>query len=376
MVYESQQGSDSAWKPYFDVLPESFDTLMFWTENELQHLQGSAVLDKIGKKGADQAFLQRLLPVIRQHKDEFHAHDLSDLDLLALCHRMGSTIMAYAFDLERHGAGDPQNGEDDGDKNTDEEETWEEDSETGIQVLPKGMIPLADMLNADADLNNAKLFYQDEEVVMKTIKTVSVGEELFNDYGPLPRADVLRRYGYVTDNYAKYDVVEISLDLIKRAASDELHLSQDTLTDRINHLEDHTILDDAYDISREESESGEFPEELCMLLNILTTPQADFEMMKQKDKPPKLALSEKAQKLLHTSLDRRIAMYPTQQTGNSGSDADRRTVMASKVIQGEKTVLQEALKSTLSAMSKDGKRPADSQDDDIKSSRKSARTKS
>ena len=46
---------------------------------------------------------------------------------------------------------------------------------------------------------------------MKSTKPIAAGEEIFNDYGELPRGDLLRRYGYVTDNYAKYDVVEIPL---------------------------------------------------------------------------------------------------------------------------------------------------------------------
>jgi SET domain-containing protein 6 len=53
---------------------------------------------------------------------------------------------------------------------------------------------------------------------MRTIKPVKAGDELFNDYGEIPRADLLRRYGYVTDNYAQYDVVELPLTLICQAA--------------------------------------------------------------------------------------------------------------------------------------------------------------
>jgi SET domain-containing protein 6 len=53
---------------------------------------------------------------------------------------------------------------------------------------------------------------------MKAIKTIKAGEEIFNDYGEIPRADLLRRYGYVTDNYAPYDVVELSLDQLCSAA--------------------------------------------------------------------------------------------------------------------------------------------------------------
>lgn len=53
---------------------------------------------------------------------------------------------------------------------------------------------------------------------MKAIKPVQAGEELFNDYGEIPRADLLRRYGYVTDNYSQYDVIELPLRDICQAA--------------------------------------------------------------------------------------------------------------------------------------------------------------
>ncbi|KAK0770698.1 Ribosomal lysine N-methyltransferase 4 [Friedmanniomyces endolithicus] len=101
MVYEYQRGSESMWKPYFAVLPVDFDTPMFWSDCELDSLRGSAVVDKIGKLSADTAFREQVIPVIRQHGTIFHADDRSDDDLISLCHRMGSTIMAYAFDLEK-----------------------------------------------------------------------------------------------------------------------------------------------------------------------------------------------------------------------------------------------------------------------------------
>lgn len=53
---------------------------------------------------------------------------------------------------------------------------------------------------------------------MKAIKPIREGEEIFNDYGEIPRADLLRRYGYVTDNYTPFDVIELSLKDICQVA--------------------------------------------------------------------------------------------------------------------------------------------------------------
>ncbi|KAK5134877.1 hypothetical protein LTR08_005967 [Meristemomyces frigidus] len=347
MIYEYQRGSDSTWKAYFDVLPASFNTLMFWSEEELECLESSAVVKKIGKSSANESFKAKILPILQQHTDIFKTTGMSDDQLLALCHRMGSTIMAYAFDLEKPGSGStaPRN----------EEDGWEEDEEE-TELLPKGMVPLADMLNADADRNNAKLFYEDDKVVMKSITVIKAGDEVFNDYGPLPTADVLRRYGYTTHNYAKCDVVEISLDLIKQMAAEGVKLKGPDLGERTSYLDEHGILEDGYDISHASSdpESPQFPDELCILLNTLLLPKADFDKMKQNDKLQKPALILESVRLLYTIIVRRRAEYTFNALDDGFnslqlnaapidiSSASHRQKQARLVVAGEKKVLQEA----------------------------------
>lgn len=142
MVYEYLQGDASAWKPYFDVLPHEFDTLMFWESGELEQLQASVVRERIGKASADEMFQTKVLPVVREHQDVFYpsgAAVLEDDELVRLAHRMGSIIMAYAFDL------DPED-----DDEEDEEDGWVQDAEA---MKKMGMVPMADMLNADAEFN-------------------------------------------------------------------------------------------------------------------------------------------------------------------------------------------------------------------------------
>lgn len=346
MVLEYLDGSQSRWKPYFDVLPESFDSLMFWSDAELQCLEGSTVVEKIGKESADATFSEQLIPVIGRINKNGSA---DNEELLRLCHRMGSTIMAYAFDLVKSS-----------DQAKSDEEEWEEDSDAG-ESLPKGMVPLADMLNADADRNNAKLFYEDDKVVMKTIKPVKAGEELYNDFGSLPRADLLRRYGYVTDNYAKYDLVEIAADLIKERAG----LPDKDLDERWRYAEEQGVLDDGYDVARAGSDEGQFPEELCVLLNLLATSKAEFDKLKKKDKLPKPDLTTEAKRLLRTVLVYRYAAYPAKVMELSGESRinERRRDMAKAVIQGEKQVLQEAV-DAISDVLAGKKRSADTLEDE------------
>lgn len=149
MLYEYLQGSASKWKPYLDILPQTFDTPLFWSEAELKELEGTSLTtEKIGKKESDEMLRSRILPIITKHVDIFYpqgAERLSEDELLSLAHRMGSTIMAYAFDLENEG-----------EQSDDEEDGWVEDRD-GKTLM--GMVPMADMLNANAEFNVKPLMH-------------------------------------------------------------------------------------------------------------------------------------------------------------------------------------------------------------------------
>lgn len=153
MLYEHANGSSSNWAPYFAILPSDFNTLMFWGSDELAELQGSMVLHKIGRESADESFRTQIVPVIREFAGVFfsgderaaeRAEEMGSPQGLMLMHKMASLIMAYAFDVE------PANQS----KIADEEGYVSEDED---EALPKGMVPMADMLNADADRNNVRL---------------------------------------------------------------------------------------------------------------------------------------------------------------------------------------------------------------------------
>lgn len=151
MIYEYLQGDQSAWASYFRVLPRNFDTLMFWSASELEELQGSAIVEKIGKQGAEGSIIESIAPIVRANPALFppidgvasYDGDAGTQALLHLAHTMGSLIMAYAFDIEKP---EDEEGDRDGEDGylTDEEE----------EQSSKGMVPLADLLNADADRNN------------------------------------------------------------------------------------------------------------------------------------------------------------------------------------------------------------------------------
>lgn len=71
---------------------------------------------------------------------------------------------------------------------------------------------------------------------MKSTRAIEKDEQILNDYGTLPRSDVLRRYGYITPGYAKYDVVELSHQSIVEVVQEYRALSGHLLTARVSEI--------------------------------------------------------------------------------------------------------------------------------------------
>ncbi|KAI7970057.1 hypothetical protein EIK77_001447 [Talaromyces pinophilus] len=348
MIYEYSLGEQSKWKQYFQVLPSTFDTLMFWSDEELSELQASAVVDRIGKRDAEEDIFEKVLPLVRAHPELFppvngvmsYDDDTGAQALLELAHRMGSLIMAYAFDIEK-----PEEEESDGEDGylTDDEEQ-----------LPKGMVPLADLLNADADRNNARLFQEEGALVMRAIKPIKAHDEIFNDYGELPRSDLLRRYGYVTSNYTQYDVVELPLTSLCHAAGfDNI---EDKEYPQLKLLDQLEILEDGYCVLRPSAEDtllDIIPDELLALLKTLTLDSDELQRLLSKNKPPKPILAVREARILLEAAQSKLAQYSTtleqdrailqQFTSSVLPTSERRRKMAVQVRIGEKEILQAVL---------------------------------
>ncbi|CDR98549.1 hypothetical protein [Sporisorium scitamineum] len=79
------------------------------------------------------------------------------------------------------------------------------------------MTPMADMLNARFESDNARLFYKSHVLEMRATKPIAQGEQIFNTYADPPNSDLLRRYGHVDEPNGS-DVVELDAKLILQAA--------------------------------------------------------------------------------------------------------------------------------------------------------------
>ena len=340
-VYEYLKQQQSRWYHYFRVLPTTsdLDTLMFWSSEELAQLKGSAVLDKIGKQAAEESWKETIIPLMLKDEAAFPITGdgtAREAELIRLCHLAGSLIMAYAFDIDRELPP--------AEASSDEDDLQDDDEENPM----KAMVPLADMLNAKADQNNARLFQEDDFMIMKTIRSIGKGEEIFNDYGLLPRSDLLRMYGYVTDNYAQYDVVELAFETLHPLAFKVLNESLEKWNERLIELRQQEFFEDAFALPRPaqgESLDDTLPFNLKAVLKVLCADKEPFKHMEG-------TLSTREATVFSAALQERLKCYSTsidednklledfhQGTASSAQHAHhRRYHMAIEVRKGEKEV--------------------------------------
>lgn len=335
-MMSEMQHQNSRWLPYLAVLPSKLDSLVFWSPSELAELQASSVLNKIGKADAEALFRQKVEPLgLVNGSIEFF-------------HQMASIIMAYAFDIPQEDLQSDLESEIAG------ELIEDEDQQTVLT-----MIPLADLLNADAERNNARLVCDNDELEMRSIKKIEEGEEIYNDYGPLPRSDLLRRYGYVSDTYAQYDVAELStksiislfqMGFLLDAKASTLKLELADLEARLEISIREDIHEDSYEIAHASSERPCIPDELIAFIYLLIVDEKTFASIRTADRivPSRLKMTtEVLGRVVGTILRQREAEYATTLEEddallNNGISSHRKE-MAVKVRRGEKAVLREAM---------------------------------
>lgn len=223
-------GFQAEFKPYFDILPKTFSTLMFWDSAEANELlQGSTVLQRIGKDDSEETYHTALKPIFEKYADFFENVDTS----LEAFHRMGSLTMSYSFDVDKK-----VNGTEDAEETNPEEDAEEEDGsesehemeEVEVEVEEedeedqtiKAMVPLADILNAHTRLCNANLFNEPTYLEMRAVQDIPKGAQVYNTYGDIPNSDLLRRYGYVETGGNVFDLTEISIQHIIKCLRKEM----------------------------------------------------------------------------------------------------------------------------------------------------------
>ena len=167
-----------------NILPDQFNQLIYWNDEELNHLQPSCILDRIGKENNLNMYNQ-IISIINQDLsgvEEFKSSPLTFEEY----NKIATIIMSYSFDVEvpkskkmtENGTNEKGNDEDEEEEDKeDDDDDEEEDNE-----YYKSMVPFADTLNADTHLNNAILIYSTDQLIMTCIKPIAKGEQVYNTY--------------------------------------------------------------------------------------------------------------------------------------------------------------------------------------------------
>ncbi|KAJ6594439.1 hypothetical protein B0H19DRAFT_920100 [Mycena capillaripes] len=366
MMWETAQGSSSKWSKYLESLPMTFNTPMFWSDLELEELKGTSVVEKLGKADAERDFKEKLSPMVQSRPDLFPPETIPIYYTLDIYHIIGSRILSRSFDVERDDPEEEDAEEDDAadtslgsamDVDVPQEQTesahsgdsehaeGDEDAEEEEEPSGVSMVPLADMLNARYGSENAKLFHEKDDLRMVSTKPIKAGEQIWNTYGDLPNAELLRRYGHVDmlplpngDLGNPGDVVEIPADL----AVTVLQTDDVVTKERI----DWWLEQGGDDVVVLESDL-EIPQALVSLIRLLRLTSEEWEKTVAKDKVPKPKLDNEVLDVVCAVLERRLKEYPSSFDDDVGLLRDetlslnKRQALIVRI--GEKTILQSAL---------------------------------
>ncbi|KAJ7121334.1 SET domain-containing protein [Mycena crocata] len=387
MMWETAEGSRSRWSKYLESLPATFDTPMFWSDCELEELSGTSVVGKLGKADAERDFTEKLLPMVQSRPDLFPPETIPVYYTLEIYHVMGSRILSRSFDVKKEGE---EEGEDDaeeegpantslgsamdvdapgheaesahGDSDTEEEGAEDDDEEpSGVS-----MVPIADMLNARYGSENAKLFYEKDDLRMVSTKPIASSEQIWNTYLDLPNAELLRRYGHVdllplpTGELGNPgDVVEIPADLAVAALAPDAATTKARIDWWLEQGgDDVVVLESDLDI----------PLALISLIRLLQLSNDEWEKAVAKDKVPKPKLDSDILDVVGTVFERRLNEYPTTLTddvalvANDTLPLNKRHALIVRI--GEKRILQAALQKIKAQRTGNGGRKRKSRNDE------------
>ena len=252
---EILSGDGSRWSPYLDMLPDHFDTVRFWSEEERSsYLKGTSFYrnwlerEAIENHHHDQAISESFIPAImakmKMMKSTPAAANWDLKDWRNFYFRVGTIVSSYSFSLNQIKL-DEDNDNDDGDE---EEEVLEDEFEPVL-------IPMADLLNHRTGFNNARLFYENEKsLVMKAVSDISADSQVYNTYGDLGNSQLLQKYGFV-DSPNPNNELEIPLSIWPLVFPPSPPSSEAEFQERINFLLSSDILDDYLVVSLAEPES-------------------------------------------------------------------------------------------------------------------------
>ncbi|XP_054718071.1 actin-histidine N-methyltransferase-like [Uloborus diversus] len=220
--------TNSFWKPYINILPSSYDTILYFSLPELQELQGSPVLDEAFKL---------IRSVARQYCYFFQ---LFQNDSYARSLNIGSY---FTFELYRWAVSTVM---------TRQNFVPSPDGRQKVTAL----VPLFDMCNHIGGKLSTDFNLEKDSLVSYSCKAFSTGDEVCMFYGARTNCEYFLHNAFVYPENEN-DALEIKLGISK---SDPLYSLRNDLCNKLNFP-----LNDAFRISKEKYIS----ERLLLFLKII-----------------------------------------------------------------------------------------------------------
>lgn len=188
---------ESFWKPYIDLLPEKYSTVLYYTVNDMQELKGTSALSQAIAQCKNIARQYAMMyQNFQQMKQKSPLAERFSYDL----YRWGvSTVMTRENIIPRL------------------DQSEDEDSTHGFDTIAS-LIPFWDMANHKDGTITSFFNMESSQLESSALNDFQKGEQIFIYYGDRSNADLLVHNGFVyPDN--KKDSVSIKLGL---SNSDEL----------------------------------------------------------------------------------------------------------------------------------------------------------
>ncbi|KYR01865.1 hypothetical protein DLAC_01885 [Tieghemostelium lacteum] len=271
----------SFWNAYTNILPQSFSTTLFFIEKELDELQASPLKQyTIQRKNSIDYHYDNIFSKLSKVLDEFKKPEYTkDLFYWAL-----SCVWSRSFSLSSN----------DG-----------------------GMIPLADIFNAEANPEKSKVSVKSTEVDglhYSAAEDIEKDEQVYTPYGvykPLSSSQMLMDYGFVFEKGSKADHVILKVPGFRE--------SEDNYDIKRQILERNQITSDEYPLDMVSIQSLDtLPKDLMMYVRVKNLATEEMSRAKSHFLNPKTkhtSMSNRNEKsslrFLCTIIKKQLSTYPT-----------------------------------------------------------------
>ncbi|KAK9464437.1 hypothetical protein V1512DRAFT_255412 [Lipomyces arxii] len=178
LSYQKVLGHNSAWAPYIRVLPDTFDTPLYFDEDDMKLLEGTNMYGEVELRR--QAWMEEWQDAVKSLPENLDKTQFTwDLYLWA-----STVLTSRSFPSAL---------------------VLRQDEKESYPVL----VPLVDSLN-HKPLTSITWTATDEGFEISTNNNIAASKEVFNNYGPKGNEELLMGYGFCIENN-EFDVVTLRL---------------------------------------------------------------------------------------------------------------------------------------------------------------------